>query len=102
LLDYLRSELDSQGWATVEFDAWREAGIGPSWWALLRALRETVMRDRGYLRGIWFRVTETAVRLRRAGASSVLAVVLLLAAAVGAFLLIQPGNLTAVGIWPVR
>lgn len=98
LLGYLGSELDQHGLATVEFDAWREAGVGPSWWALMRALRKTTIRERRPIERIWLRLAESTVRLRRAGTSAFLAFGLLLAVSIGAFFLFQPPSLTMTSV----
>jgi hypothetical protein len=92
LLNFLDREL-SPDFTTVTFDAWREAGVGPAWWALLTALRTSVRRQRGWLARGWLLLTESAARLRRVGAPFLLAVAGLLAIAGGILWLFTPVNL---------
>ncbi|RLK61295.1 P-loop NTPase fold protein [Actinokineospora cianjurensis] len=82
ILGFLRTELD-RDFTTVPFDAWREAGVGPSWWALLTALRTAIRGQRGFLGRFGLRISESFARLRRVGAPVVLAFILLLALAFG-------------------
>jgi len=98
LLDYLRSELDDMNWVPVDFNAWREAGVGPPWWALLAALRSGISQDRRFLSRVRLRTTESFARLWRSGASFVLAFALLLAISTAVFLLLRPSDLTAKSI----
>ncbi|WP_277922204.1 P-loop NTPase fold protein [Streptomyces sp. Root369] len=92
LLNFLRLELNPD-WVTVDFDAWRQARVGPAWWALLSALRVDIARNAKFWERAWLRVTESWMRLRRAGAPFVFAVVLLLIVASAVFLLIRPQEL---------
>ncbi|SER42158.1 P-loop NTPase fold protein [Actinokineospora terrae] len=82
ILGFLRTELD-RDFTTVPFDAWREAGVGPSWWALLTALRTAIRGQRGFLGRIGLRISESFARLRRVGAPVVFAFILLLALTFG-------------------
>ncbi|PPK64090.1 P-loop NTPase fold protein [Actinokineospora auranticolor] len=82
LLGFLRKDLD-QDFTTVPFDAWREAGVGPAWWALLTSLRTAVRKQRKWPGRVWLRITESLARLRRVGAPVVLAFTVLLAVAGG-------------------
>jgi TIR domain/KAP family P-loop domain len=93
LLEFLDTELE-RDWLTVKFDAWRQARIGPPWWALLAALRHDLGHNIGLLARTRLRIAETLARLRRAGAPFVLALTFLLAAATGIFLLLRPSVLT--------
>jgi WD40 repeat protein len=95
LLDYLRAELDQRDWVTIQFDAWREAELGPPWWALLAALRLGICQHRGLLGRVWLRTVETFTRLRRSGASFVFACAVLLAISAAVFFLLRPSGLTA-------
>jgi hypothetical protein len=93
LLNFLREVL-GQNWLTVNFNAWRQARVGPPWWALLTALRHNLggnlpLRSRARLQ-----TAESCRRLRRAGAPFGLAVTLLLVTAIGVFLLLRPQHLT--------
>jgi len=72
LMNFLDAEL-TDGFVTVPFDAWREAGVGPAWWALLTALRESVRRQRTRPGRLWLRISESAARLSRVGAPFFLA-----------------------------
>lgn len=101
LIDFIRSDLEARRWVTVEFDAWREAGVGPPWWALLVALRTGICRQRGYFGRKWLRTTEVWTRLRRTGSAFVLAVALLLAVSAGVFFLLRPPQLDAKSIGEV-
>jgi hypothetical protein len=99
LLNFLDTELRSgmdrhPGFVTVPFDAWREAGVGPAWWALLTALRDAVRRQRGWPARVRLSLTESAARLRRVGAPFLLALVVLLALAGGVLWLFSPADLT--------
>jgi len=93
IMRFLREEL-RDGWVIVNFDAWREARIGPPWWALLAALRYSITRDLPTRARARLRVAEVTARLRRVGAPFTLALALLLGLATGAFLLLQPRTLT--------
>lgn len=84
LLNFLDAELKGD-FVTVEFDAWREAGVGPAWWALLTALRDAVRRQGRWPARLWLRVTEAVARLRRVGAPFFLALAVLLVVAGGVF-----------------
>ncbi|GLW91851.1 P-loop NTPase fold protein [Actinokineospora globicatena] len=88
ILGFLRAELD-RDFTTVPFDAWREAGVGPSWWALLTAMRTAVRGQRGFLGRIWLRISESVARLRRVGAPIVFAFILLLALGGGVWLFVS-------------
>lgn len=92
LMTFLETELQDD-FVTVQFNAWREAGIGPAWWALLTALRESVRRQRRPWARFWLLLTESAARLKRVGAPFLLALILLLLLATGIFWL-TPVTLT--------
>jgi hypothetical protein len=80
----------SADWLTVEYDAWRQSRLGPSWWTLLAAVRQGVFniteprRRRALLRAreLW--------RQRVARTPAILALSLVLGIAVGLFLLLRP------------
>jgi KAP-like P-loop domain-containing protein len=91
LIGFVRAELAQQKWVTVEFDAWRQAGVDPPWWALLVALRGGVCRDRGLLGHVWWRGAEVLVRMRKTGGAFVLAVALLLTVSAAVFLAAETG-----------
>jgi len=98
LLNFLDAELRSavenhSGFVTVPFDAWREAGVGPAWWALLTALRDSIRKQRGWPARFWLSLTESAARLRRVGAPFLLALVGLLILAGGVLWLFTPVDL---------
>lgn len=93
LLNFLRTELGGD-WLTVDFDAWRQARVGPPWWALLAALRHNLGANLGLLLRARLRMAESWARLRRAGAPFALALTLLFATATGVFLLLRPRALT--------
>lgn len=84
---------DHSGFVTVPFDAWREAGVGPAWWALLTALRDSVRQQRSWPARFWLSLTESAARLRRVGAPFLLALVVLLILAGGVLWLFTPVDL---------
>jgi energy-coupling factor transporter ATP-binding protein EcfA2 len=97
LLNLLRAELE-QDWLIVDFDAWRQSKVGPPWWALLIALRQSLTHEfRLWTRGK-LRVQEAAVRIRRAGAPYLLALLILLLASSGVFFLLRPHHFTAASI----
>ena len=93
LLNFLKIELQ-RDWTAVEFNSWRQARVGPPWWALLVALRRDIQRNLRLRARLWLRLAESWVRLRRVGAPFILVTTLLLAAAVAAFLLLGPSGLT--------
>jgi hypothetical protein len=76
LVNFLAAELEP-GFTTVYFDAWREKGVGPAWWALLTALRTAIREQRRWYGRFWLRITESLARLRRVGAPFVLALILI-------------------------
>jgi KAP family P-loop domain/Caspase domain len=78
LLNFLDQRLASD-FTVVRFDAWRQSGISPPWWALLSATRKRIFEDRNIVSSGLLRVGETFARTRRSGAPYILAVVLLLA-----------------------
>jgi hypothetical protein len=92
LLNFLRTELQ-QDWVTIEFNAWRQAHVGPAWWALLVTLRHGIQRSLSRLARVRLRITESWFRLRRGGAPFVLAATLLLVAVATALLLLHPSAL---------
>ncbi|WP_324924258.1 P-loop NTPase fold protein [Actinophytocola sp.] len=85
LLNFLGTELRDD-FVTVPFDAWREAGVGPAWWALLTALRESVRTRHRWPARLWLRAAESAARLRRVGAPFFLALALLVTLVSGIWL----------------
>src|SRR6476469_7919587 len=82
---FLGTELRDD-FVTVPFDAWREAGVGPAWWALLTALRESVRTRHRWPARLWLRAAESAARLRRVGAPFFLALALLVTLVSGIWL----------------
>lgn len=46
-------------WVVVEFDAWRQAHVGPAWWGLLNGLRYAVRRQLRWYGRVWLRLRET-------------------------------------------
>lgn len=113
LVNFLRDELererpDKPGFTTIDFDAWREKGVGPAWWALLTALRTAIRNQRRWYARPGLRIIESIARLRRVGAPFVLALVLIVALGGGILWLFGlqdvakavTGSLAAVGtIW---
>jgi hypothetical protein len=93
LLNFLRIELQ-QEWAAIEFNSWRQASIGPPWWALLAALRHDIQRDLSPLARLRLRLAESWVRLRRVGAPFIVSTSIMLAVTLVAFLLLRPSGLT--------
>jgi WD40 repeat protein len=87
ILHFLRERLEDR-WLIVDFDAWRQARVGPPWWALLTSLRRALRRRLGWRRGAWLRVRETAARIRRDHAIAATAVLVI--TAVLAYLLAAP------------
>jgi hypothetical protein len=78
LLNFLDQRL-ADDFTVVRFDAWRQSGISPPWWALLSATRKGISEDRNIVSSALLRVGETFARTRRSGAPYILAVVLLIA-----------------------
>ncbi|WP_051385650.1 P-loop NTPase fold protein [Actinokineospora inagensis] len=95
VLGFLGDEL-ADDFTTVRFDAWREAGVGPAWWALLTALRTAVRSQYGFFGRLKLRMTESIARLFRVGAPVVLALTVLLGIGVGIWLLFAT-NLQSIG-----
>jgi hypothetical protein len=78
LLNFLDQRLVGD-FTVARFDAWRQSGISPPWWALLSAARKGISQDRNIVGSWLFWVRETFVRARRSGAPYILAVVFLVA-----------------------
>jgi hypothetical protein len=91
LLNFLRAHLVAGGCVVVWFDAWQHSRLSPPWWALLTAVRRAITRDRVWWARWWFRLTETAARVRRSGAPYLLALILLVVLAGGLGLLVWWG-----------
>ena len=98
LLEFLQQEL-ANDWLIVPFDAWRQSRVGPPWWALLTRLRHDLAHGLSRRERLRLRFAEVVERIRRAGAPYVLALVLLVVAALGLFVLLRPSDLdgTAAG-----
>ncbi len=47
-------------WVIVEFDAWRQAHVGPAWWGLLESMRDAMRQQRRWYDRIWLRLRETS------------------------------------------
>ncbi|GAA2961835.1 P-loop NTPase fold protein [Actinokineospora diospyrosa] len=82
VLGFVREELE-RDFTVVPFDAWREAGVGPAWWALLTALRTAIRGQRGFRGRLALRISESFARLKRVGAPVALAFAVLLALGAG-------------------
>lgn len=99
LINLLRDELSRGGaekWVAVDFDAWRQARVGPAWWALLVALRRSVADSRPtFAARTRLRLAESWTRLRRTGAPVVFALILLLVLSGSVFLLLGGALATA-------
>ncbi|MET0233218.1 MAG: P-loop NTPase fold protein [Kibdelosporangium sp.] len=90
LMRFLQHEL-APAFTPVHVNAWRAAGMGPAWWALLTSLRTAVGQQRNRPGRTWLRIRETLARVRRAGAPFVLALSGLLLAAGVIWELVDPG-----------
>ncbi|WP_086839361.1 P-loop NTPase fold protein [Amycolatopsis kentuckyensis] len=117
LLGLLGRRLAGEGLLVTPFDAWQQSRLSPPWWALLTAVRNAIVQDRGWWARRRLKVKELAARARRSGAPFVLSAILLLLGAGGIGLLVravvgtqQPGSewlkvalsaIAAVGVlWP--
>ncbi|MGV9360799.1 P-loop NTPase fold protein [Amycolatopsis sp. NPDC003731] len=117
LLGLLGRRLTGAGLLVTPFDAWQQSRLSPPWWALLTAVRNAIVQDRGWWARRRFKVKELAARARRSGAPFVLSAILLVLCAGGVGLLVraivgtqQPGSewlkvalsaIAAVGVlWP--
>ncbi|GLY38372.1 hypothetical protein Amsp01_043960 [Amycolatopsis sp. NBRC 101858] len=117
LLGLLGRRLTGAGLLVTPFDAWQQSRLSPPWWALLTAVRNAIVQDRGWWARRWLNLKELAARARRSGAPFVLSAILLVLCAGGIGLLVravvgtpQPGSewlkvvlaaIAAVGVlWP--
>jgi len=94
LLDFLQEELEPN-WLVVRYDAWRQARVGPPWWTLIVHLRLALASGMSWRKKASMRAAEAWSRIRVAGAVYALVLVLLVAAALGVFLLFRPAELGA-------
>ncbi|MGW5741352.1 P-loop NTPase fold protein [Amycolatopsis sp. NPDC003861] len=117
LLGLLGRRLTGEGLLVTPFDAWQQSRLSPPWWALLTAVRNAIVQDRGWWAQRRLKLKELAARARRSGAPFVLSAILLVLCAGGVGLLVraivgtqQPGSewlkvalsaIAAVGVlWP--
>jgi len=97
ILNFLREELEKSEppWLVVTFNAWQQQRAGPAWWSLLTSLRDRVAATLDPL-GRWrLRMAEARHRGRITGAPYALAVVLLLAVALGLVLAVGPSKVAS-------
>jgi hypothetical protein len=92
LLNLLERRLTSPPDPTVvvPFNAWRYARVEPPWWALITCLRDQLIRARPWWRRPWLHIRETATRVRRSGASYLLAMIVLVLLGAGVIALLGP------------
>ncbi|WP_273934676.1 P-loop NTPase fold protein [Kutzneria chonburiensis] len=88
LLNLLQDRL--HGTNVVMFNAWRYARVEPPWWALITCMRDQLIGRRQW----WLRIRETVARIRRSGASYLLAMLVLVLLGVGVVMLLGPIPLT--------
>ena len=81
LLNLLAADLDRDS-LVVHFNAWRHSRVQPSWWPLLTAVREQVVKSRAWPLRPFLRLRETAMRIRKAGAGFILSMLATLAVVV--------------------
>ncbi|MET7808559.1 P-loop NTPase fold protein [Micromonospora chersina] len=74
----------------ISFNAWRHARVEPPWWALITNLRDQLIRAIPWWRRPFVRAGETTARVRRSGASYLVAMVVLVILAVGVIALFRP------------
>ncbi|MEV6611715.1 P-loop NTPase fold protein [Kutzneria sp. NPDC051319] len=86
LLNLIEHELAASA-MVVTFNAWRYARVEPPWWALITCLRDQLIRAQPRRNRLRWHVRETWARVRRSGASYLLAM-LVLAVLVAAVLMI--------------
>ncbi|GLY71715.1 hypothetical protein Atai01_83340 [Amycolatopsis taiwanensis] len=74
----------------VPFNAWRYARVEPPWWALITCLRDQLIRARPWWRRPWLHIREITTRVRRSGASYLLAMIVLVLLGAGVIALLGP------------
>jgi hypothetical protein len=74
----------------VAFNAWRYAKVDPPWWALITCLRDQLIHTRPRWRRPWLRIRETVARIKRSGASYLLAMIVLVLLGIGAVMVLGP------------
>ncbi|MEV0648372.1 P-loop NTPase fold protein [Phytomonospora sp. NPDC050363] len=99
LLNLLAADLGDD-FVVVSFNAWRHARVQPTWYPLLTAVRDKVVRSRRWYHCRFLRLRETWMRIRYAGASWVLPMAVTCAVIVGGVLALRaswnPANSGAV------
>jgi signal transduction histidine kinase len=75
-------------WMVIWFDAWRQEGIGPPWWTLLASLREQMDRRRSWGERTMLRLRESLFKIRLAGSSYLLAIIIMLLLLAGIYILL--------------
>lgn len=96
IFNFLRDELEAADdpWIVVEFNAWRQADMGPAWWTLMTALRKRVAEDLRVGARLRLALADVWQRARATGAPYALALITVFIVALAGVFAIGPGNLT--------
>lgn len=86
----LLTERISQDFLVVRFDSWQQLRLAPSWWSLLIATRAAITRGRTWWQRPLLRLAEASSRIRRTGATYLLALALFLAGSSALAFLLWP------------
>ncbi|WP_084580183.1 P-loop NTPase fold protein [Kutzneria sp. 744] len=89
LLNLIEHELAASA-LVVTFNAWRYARVEPPWWALITCLRDQLIRAQPRRNRLWWHVKETWARVRRSGASYLLAMLVLAVLVAAVLMIFQP------------
>lgn len=92
MLTFIRDELEPD-WLVIDFNAWKEAKIGPPWWSMLMRLRSAVHGSLAWQKRITLRFKETAARIKRAGAPFAVAALLFAIVCFALIALFPPASL---------
>lgn len=77
LLNLLTERIE-EDFRVVRFDAWQQLRLAPSWWSLLIATRHAITQGRSWWQRPVLRLAEASSRIRRTGATYLLALALFL------------------------
>lgn len=92
MLKFITNELEPD-WLVIDFNAWKEAKIGPPWWSMLMRLRTVVHGSLSFGKRVTLRLRETAMRIKRAGAPFAFATLLFAIVCFALIALFPPASL---------